>query len=121
MTRRLAREEALLVGGSCGMAVVAALRVAEHAGPGDVIVVLLPDGGRGYLSKIFNDEWMADYGFLAAETTEPKVADVLGQQAGAACREFVHVAPGGDRRAPRSRSCASTTCPSCRCCRPSRR
>ncbi len=77
MTRRLAREEALLVGGSCGMAVVAALRVAEHAGPDDVIVVLLPDGGRGYLSKIFNDEWMADYGFLASETAEPKIADVL--------------------------------------------
>ena len=42
----------------------AALRVAATAGPDDVIVVLLPDGGRGYLSKIFNDEWMADYGFL---------------------------------------------------------
>ncbi len=56
MTRRLAREEGLLVGGSCGMAVVAALEVARKAGPDDVIVVLLPDGGRGYLSKIFNDE-----------------------------------------------------------------
>ena len=65
MTRRLAREEGLLVGGSCGMAVAAALRVAERLGPDDVVVVLLPDGGRGYLSKIFNDEWMADYGFLA--------------------------------------------------------
>src|SRR5690606_8604321 len=64
MTRRLAREEGLLVGGSSGLAVVAALRVAERAGPDDVVVVLLPDGGRGYLSKIFNDEWMADYGFL---------------------------------------------------------
>ncbi|HUA43537.1 MAG TPA: cystathionine beta-synthase, partial [Streptosporangiaceae bacterium] len=68
MTRRLAREEALLTGGSCGMAVVAALRVAKEASPDDVIVVLLPDGGRGYLSKIFNDEWMADYGFLTSET-----------------------------------------------------
>src|SRR6476619_4365146 len=64
MTRRLAREEGLLVGGSCGMAAVAALRVAERCGPDDVVVVLLPDGGRGYLSKIFNEEWMADYGFL---------------------------------------------------------
>src|SRR6185312_7501352 len=73
MTRRLAAEEALLTGGSCGLAVVAALRVAQSAGPGDVIVVLLPDGGRGYLSKIFNDEWMADYGFLASETAEPRV------------------------------------------------
>src|SRR6476620_2086178 len=63
MTRRLAREEGLLVGGSCGMAVVAALEVARRGGPDDVIVVLLPDGGRGYLSKLFNDDWMADYGF----------------------------------------------------------
>src|SRR5690606_6689457 len=50
MTRRLAREEGLLVGGSCGMAVVAAIRVAERLGPDDMVVVLLPDGGRGYLS-----------------------------------------------------------------------
>ena len=64
MTRRLAREEAMLVGGSCGMAVVAALRVAEQAGPDALVVVLLPDGGRGYLSKIFNDAWMSSYGFL---------------------------------------------------------
>src|SRR6202034_652990 len=79
MTRRLAREEALLTGGSCGLAVVAALRVAA-AEPGAVIVVLLPDGGRGYLSKIFNDEWMADYGFLSAQTSEPLVADVLASR-----------------------------------------
>ena len=59
MTRRLAREEGLLVGGSCGMAVVAALEVARDLGPDDVVVVLLPDGGRGYLGKIFNDGWMA--------------------------------------------------------------
>src|SRR6201986_4391854 len=56
MTRRLAREEGLLTGGSCGLAVVAALRVAATAPADSVIVVLLPDGGRGYLSKIFNDE-----------------------------------------------------------------
>jgi cystathionine beta-synthase len=92
MTRRLAREEALLTGGSCGMAVVAALRVAATAAPDDVIVVLLPDGGRGYLSKIFSDEWMADYGFLSAETTEPTVADVLARKQ-AGLPEFVHVHP----------------------------
>lgn len=51
MTRRLAREEGLLVGGSCGMAVVAALEVAERLTPEDVVVVLLPDSGRGYLSR----------------------------------------------------------------------
>src|SRR5687768_3646328 len=56
MTRRLAREEGLLVGGSCGMAVVAALRAAEKLTKDDVMVVLLPDGGRGYLNKIFSDK-----------------------------------------------------------------
>ncbi len=76
MTRRMAREEGLLVGGSCGMAVVAALRVAATAGPDDVIVVLLPDSGRGYLSKVFNDEWLASYGFLPPSGDET-VGDVL--------------------------------------------
>ncbi len=93
MTRRLAREEALLTGGSCGMAVVAALKVARAAGPDDVIVVLLPDGGRGYLGKIFNDEWMADYGFLTAETAEPRVGDVLERKAGSSLPQFVHAHP----------------------------
>jgi len=93
MTRRLAREEALLTGGSCGMAVVAALRVAKDAGPDDVIVVLLPDGGRGYLAKIFNDEWMADYGFLTSETAEPRVGDVLERKAGSSLPAFVHAHP----------------------------
>ncbi|HEX6918266.1 MAG TPA: cystathionine beta-synthase, partial [Phycicoccus sp.] len=64
MTRRLAREEGLLVGGSCGMAVVAALQGARTLPADAVVVVLLPDSGRGYLSKIFNDEWMQSYGFL---------------------------------------------------------
>src|SRR5580658_5155873 len=92
MTRRLAREEALLVGGSSGLAAVAAVRVAASAAPGDVIVVLLPDGGRGYLAKIFNDEWMADYGFLSSETAEPQIADVLsGKQGG--LPPFVHAHP----------------------------
>jgi len=97
MTRRLAREEALLTGGSCGMAVVAALQVARSAGPDDVIVVLLPDGGRGYLAKIFNDEWMADYGFLSAETAEPRVADVVERKPGS-LPPFVHVHPDDDVR-----------------------
>jgi cystathionine beta-synthase len=77
MTRRLAKEEGLLVGGSSGLAVVAALRVAATASPDDVIVVMLPDGGRGYLSKIFNDAWMSDYGFLREHAAGPTVADLL--------------------------------------------
>jgi cystathionine beta-synthase len=92
MARRLAREEALLTGGSCGLAVVAGLRVAATAVPDDVIVVLLPDGGRGYLSKIFNDEWMADYGFLASETAEPRIEDVLASKR-SGLPEFVHAHP----------------------------
>jgi cystathionine beta-synthase len=92
MTRRLAREEGLLVGGSCGMAVVAALEVARAAGPDDVIVVLLPDSGKGYLSKIFNDSWMARYGFLDNSGTEPTVADALAGKPGG-LPELVHVHP----------------------------
>ena len=64
MTRRLAREEGLLVGGSCGMAVVAGLRAARDLPEDAVVVVLLPDSGRGYMSKIFDDTWMASYGFI---------------------------------------------------------
>jgi cystathionine beta-synthase len=62
-TRRLAAEEGLLVGGSCGMAAAGALRVALDR-PDDLVVVLLPDSGRNYLSKIFDDEWMRAEGFL---------------------------------------------------------
>ncbi len=92
MTRRLAKEEGLLVGGSCGMAVAAALRVAERLGPDDVVVVLLPDSGRGYLSKIFNDEWMADYGFLEEEGHPDRVSDVLLNRSGG-IPELVHMHP----------------------------
>jgi cystathionine beta-synthase len=62
MTRRLAREEGILVGGSCGMAAHAAHRVAAED-ESKLVVVILPDSGRGYLSKVFNDDWMAENGF----------------------------------------------------------
>lgn len=62
--RRLAREEGLLVGGSGGTATFAAVRIAEGLTEDDVIVVLMPDGGRGYLSKLFSDEWMMANGMM---------------------------------------------------------
>lgn len=91
MTRRLALEEGLLVGGSCGMAAAAALRVAATAGPDDVVVVLLPDSGRGYLSKVFNDEWLSRYGFVQSGHAIT-VGDVLRGKDGA-LPPFVHTHP----------------------------
>jgi cystathionine beta-synthase len=90
MARRVTRDEGLLIGGSCGTAVHAALVVAREAAPDDVIVVLLPDSGRNYLSKIFDDQWMFDMGFLRADP--PVVADVLATK-GAAAYDLVLITP----------------------------
>lgn len=92
MTRRLALEEGLLVGGSSGMAVVAALKAARDLGPDDVVVVLLPDGGRGYLAKIFNDQWMRSYGFLDDSTDERTVGDIVRAKSGD-LPPLLHVSP----------------------------
>lgn len=94
MTRRLAREEGLLVGGSCGLAVTAAVQVARGLDSTGLVVVLLPDSGRGYLSKVFNDEWLADYGFLKDQTGDPTVAEVLHRKTGeSGLPTLVHVHP----------------------------
>jgi len=76
-TRRLAQAEGILAGGSCGTALHAALQVgAEIGDPDAMVVVILPDGGRSYLSKIFSDSWMRQYGFLARDA-HLTVGDVL--------------------------------------------
>ena len=62
--RQVSREEGILIGGSGGMAVATAIRVAKAAAPNDIVVVLNPDSGRGYLSRVFDDQWMANFGFL---------------------------------------------------------
>lgn len=77
MARRITREEGLLVGGSAGTAAVAAQHLAARLGPNDVVVVLFPDSGRGYMSKIFNDEWMIQQGFIADNKRATTVGDVL--------------------------------------------
>ncbi|MGW8431999.1 cystathionine beta-synthase [Curtobacterium citreum] len=91
MTRRLAREEGLLVGGSSGMAVVAALRAAQDLTEDDVVVVLLPDGGRGYLGKIFNDRWMRSYGF--AETDDARTVRSVVAGKDGRLPDLVHAHP----------------------------
>ena len=91
MTRRLAREEGLLVGGSSGMAVVAALQAAKDLPEDAVVVVILPDSGRGYLAKIFNDQWMRSYGFLSGGE-EASVGDVLKAKTGE-LPDLVHIHP----------------------------
>ncbi|MCW2796426.1 cystathionine beta-synthase [Nocardioides sp.] len=100
-TRRLAREEALLVGGSSGMAAYAAKQLAEELagtpeGENAVIVVLLPDSGRGYLTKVFNDEWLGHYGFPVdgADASAPQtVGEVLRGKDGR-LPDLVHTHPG---------------------------
>lgn len=75
MARRCTREEGILVGGSCGTALVAALRYAATQPEDATIVVLLPDSGRGYLSKVYDDAWMAEHGFL--DRSHGAVSDAL--------------------------------------------
>lgn len=77
MARRITREEGLLVGGSSGTAAVAAVKLAKTLPPEAVLVVVFPDSGRGYMSKIFNDEWMIANGFLAEGKRGATVGDVL--------------------------------------------
>ena len=88
--RRITREEGILAGGSTGTAVWAALEVGKSLGPDDVVVVLIPDSGRGYLTKLYDDGWMADHGFVRGEgaTAENVLAAKQGR-----LPQLVHVHP----------------------------
>ncbi|MBV8245181.1 MAG: cystathionine beta-synthase [Candidatus Eremiobacteraeota bacterium] len=77
MARRITREEGLLVGGSSGTAAVAAIKLAKTLPSTAIVVVLFPDSGRGYMSKIFNDDWMIANGFIAEGRRKATVGDVL--------------------------------------------
>jgi cystathionine beta-synthase len=84
--RRLAREEGMLVGGSGGTAVWAMLQVARRFGPDATIVTLIPDSGRGYLSKVYDDNWLLEHGFLERATTRPTIEEVLAFKQGGEVR-----------------------------------
>jgi cystathionine beta-synthase len=83
VTRRLAREEGILAGGSGGTSVHAMLETARRHGPGKTILTTIPDGGRGYLSKIFDDNWMLEHGFLERRGPAPRIEEVLAFKSGA--------------------------------------
>ena len=83
MARRVTREEGMLIGGSGGTAVAAALRVAETAPQGSCVVVLVPDTGRNYISKLFNDDWMREYGFITT-SPGPHAGDILSAKGASA-------------------------------------
>jgi cystathionine beta-synthase len=95
MARRVSQEEGLLIGGSGGTAVKAALEVAAGCGPDDLVVVLIPDSGRLYLSRLFNDDWMAGYGFTRGEG--PVIADVVESRR-SSVPDLVYVQPQDEAR-----------------------
>jgi cystathionine beta-synthase len=80
VARAVTREEGILIGGSGGTAVAAAIEIGRELGPEHLVVVLIPDSGRGYLSRVFDDEWMAGYGFL--RTGDRCVADIIDARGG---------------------------------------
>src|SRR5690242_5161464 len=75
--RRLAREEGLLVGGSGGTTVWAALEVAKRFGPDATILSMIPDSGRSYMSKFYDDNWMLEHGFVERRIPPPTVSELL--------------------------------------------
>ena len=75
--RRLAREEGLLAGGSGGTSVYAAVEIAKRLGPGKRVLTMIPDSGRNYLSKFYDDNWMLEHGFLERKAPLPTVEEVL--------------------------------------------
>ena len=78
--RRITKEEGLLAGGSCGTAVWAALEVGKELGPDDLMVVILPDSGKNYLSKLYNESWMLEHGFIDRPGTSARIGEVLSEK-----------------------------------------
>lgn len=98
MTRRLALEEGMLVGGSSGMAVASALKVAHTLPAEAIMVILLPDGGRGYLGKVFSDRWMSSHGFAVSEAADTESGPRVRALVGTPASEIPHVRRGATIR-----------------------
>jgi len=90
--RRLAREEGILAGGSGGTSVYAAVQVARRLGPGKRVLTLIPDSGRSYLSKLYDDNWMLEHGFLERHAPSPTVEEVLRAKHGGDLPALVTIA-----------------------------
>ena len=96
--RRRARAEGVLVGGSAGMALHAAIQVCRETDPSKNVLVILPDGGRPYLSKVFDDAWMIEHGFLERVGEVPSIAQVLRAKTTGGEEVPAFVAVGSDQR-----------------------
>jgi len=90
--RRLAREEGILAGGSTGSTLWAAIRVAERLGPEGTVLALIPDSGRSYMSKFYDDNWMLEHGFLERQAPLPTVEEVLLAKHGGSLPALVTIA-----------------------------
>jgi cystathionine beta-synthase len=89
--RRLAREEGLLAGGSGGTSVYAAVQIAKRLGPGKRVLMMIPDSGRNYLSKFYDDNWMLEHGFLERQAPLPTVDEVLVAKHGGELPDLVTI------------------------------
>jgi cystathionine beta-synthase len=89
--RRLAREEGILAGGSGGTSLVASMEVANRLGPGKRVLTMIPDSGRNYLSKFYDDNWMLEHGFLERQAPLPTVEEVLRAKHGGDLPAFVTI------------------------------
>src|SRR5437764_1462595 len=89
--RRLAREEGILAGGSGGTSLVASMEVARRLGAGKRVLTMIPDSGRNYLSKFYDDNWMLEHGFLERQAPLPSVEEVLRAKHGGDLPAFVTI------------------------------
>jgi cystathionine beta-synthase len=89
--RRLAREEGILAGGSAGSTIWGAMQVAERLGPEASVLALIPDSGRSYLSRFYDDNWMLEHGFLERQAPLPTVGEVLREKHGGALPSLVTI------------------------------